>query len=278
MRKPRVFSAGCSIADRTQTTHCYGDYLAEKMDYDYVHLAGGGGSNHRSFRQIVHAVHDGELTDADMLIMQFTDVTRKELASSWMSRTRIGRNQARNHFNSVKLARQKQLTLLPEGYSEKLDTVNIDQTNRGTYTRYKFNSKDWQLNEQDKELHTAIENYCSDVEMDNEYFTTQWLMLDAFLAQHNIPHVYLWESTGNTILDWWKANYPDNSPVCTNSSSSKHHMFIHDYWPEHRDTDYEQNQTQYHLVPHVDYIHYSILGHKTMADHLYTHIKKFFDK
>jgi len=278
MRKPRVFSAGCSIADRTQTTHSYGDYLAEKMNYDYVHLAGGGGSNYRSIRQIVHAVHNGELTDADMLIIQFTDVTRRELASSWMSRTSSGRKMAQTHFNTVGIRREKEMSLMGEGYSENLDTANIDMTNRGIYTRYKLNSKDWQLCEQDHNLHTAIENYCSDIEMDNEYFTTQWLMLDAFLAQHNIPHVYLWEATGNTILDWWKTNYPDNSPVEVISGSSKHHMFINDYWPEHRNEDYEHNQTQYHLVPHVDYIHYSILGHKTIANHLYTHIKKFFDK
>ena len=278
MRRPRVFSAGCSIADRTQTTHCYGDYLAEKMNRDYVHLAGGGGSNYRSIRRIVHAVHDGELTAEDVVIIQFTDVTRRELGSSWMSRTTTGRNLARAHFNAVNIHREKAEALINEGFDYGLESPNIDQSKFGVYTRYKFNSKDWQLCEQDQNLHNAMELYCSDPDMDNEYFTAQWLMLDSFLKHRNIPHVYLWEATGNTILDWWKTHYPDNSPVNIHNGSTKHHCMIRDYWPDHRSSDYEQNQTQYHLVPHEDYIHYSILGHKTVADHLHTHIKKFYDK
>lgn len=278
MRQPKLFCAGCSISDRTQTTHSYGDYLAEMMDYDYVHLAGGGGSNYRSIRQIVQAVGSGEATSDDMIVLQFTDVTRKELNSSFLSGTEHGKKLAKQHVDTCKIRFERHSALLNEGSSERLECQNIDVTPAGVYTRFKNNSEEYQLCEQDQNLHLHYFRYSFDPDLDLQNFMVQFRMLDAFLLFHNIPHVYNWEASGSTILNNFSQYYPGELPIEAGAKSSKHHFIMKEYWPGHRSLEYEKHQTEYHLVPNEDFIHYSILGHKTVARHLHTHIKKYYDK
>lgn len=278
MRRPKLFSAGCSIADRTHTTHCYGDYLAERMDYDYVHLAGGGGSNYRSIRQIVQAVASGEATPDDMIVIQFTDPTRKEMNSSYLTGTSLGQKLAREHTDSCQISFDRYKALLREGMSENLQSANIDITPAGVYTRYKNNSEEWQLCKQDQQLHLSYFKWAYDPALDLQNFIVQFRMLDAFLLHHNIPYMYNWEATGRSILFAFSEHCPGELPVDEESGSSKYHCILHKYWPEHRSLRYEQELTQYHLVPNEDWIHYSILGHKTVARHLHAHIKKYYDK
>ena len=279
MRRPKLFSAGCSIADRTHTTHSYGDFLAQMLDYDYVHLAGGGGSNYRSIRQIVQAVGSGEATSEDMIVIQFTDVTRKELNSSFLTSTDHGNKVAKTHVDECNIAFQRHSALLGEGSSEKLQCQNIDITPAGIYTRYKNNSEDYQLTTQDQELHLNYFRYSHEPDLDLQNFIVQFKMLDAFLLLHDIPHVYNWEASGSSILCEFSEHYPGEMPIeDAGAKSSKHHCVLRDYWPQHRGKEYEQFQTEYHLIPHEDYIHYSILGHRTVATHLYTHIQKYYDK
>ena len=278
MRRPKLFNAGCSIADRTHTTHCYGDYLAQLMNYDYVHLAGGGGSNPRSIRQIVQAVTSGEATSDDMIVVQFTDVTRKEMNSAYLSNTDHGDRLANEHVDNCRISFDRYSALLREGTSEKLQTPNIDITPAGVYTRFKNNSDTYQLAKADEVLHSAYFENAYDQLLDLQNFVVQFRMLDAFLQHHSIPYVYHWEATGGSILIDFATHYPDEAPLMGESGSSKHHCWLQDYWPAHRTALYEQEWTQYHLVPHEDYIHYSILGHKTIANHLYAHIKKYYDK
>lgn len=274
----KLFSAGCSIADRTNVTHCYGDYVAEMLDREYVHFCGGGGSNERSIRLITHAVLNKQLTPHDMLLIQFTDVTRRDMPSSWLTHTAQGKKSAEHHVNQVRIAREKHTALAPESYHENMETCSIDISPQGIYTRYKMDSRLWQLTQQDMALHSHIEQYSSDEAMDHERFITQFLMLDSFLKQHQIPYVYVWEASGQTILGHWEQNYWGMMPIQCGDTSSKNHFIIRDYWPEHRSQKYEQEQTEYHLVPHEDFVHYSLLGHKQVANHLCSHIRKFFDK
>lgn len=278
MRRPKLFSAGCSLADRTQTTHSYGDYLAQHMDYDYVHLAGGGGSNYRSIRQIVQAVSSGEATPEDMIVLQFTDPTRKELNSSYLSGTDHGAKIAKEHMNTCKISFDRYSALLHEGSSHKLQCPNIDITPAGVYTRFKNNSEVYQIAQADEHLHLAYFKYAYDPMLDLQNFIVQFNMLDAFLQQHKIPYVYNWEASGASILSEFNEYYPDDMPVPSTEKSSKHHCILRQYWPEHRSLKYETEMTEYHLVPHEDFVHYSILGHKTVAGHLYRHIRKYYDK
>ena len=278
MRKPKLFSAGCSIADRTQTTHCYGDYLAEMLDRRYVHFCGGAGSNERSIRLITHAVLNKQMTPDDLLLIQFTDVSRRELPSAWLTHTKSGKKIAQHHLAKIDIAREKFTALHGETYHDMLDTPYCDASPAGIYTRYKMDSHMWQENEQDRKLHETVQFTCSDEAMDHERFMSQFVMLDAFLKQREIPHIYVWESCGGTQLGWWEQNHWSKMPVQCGDSSSKNHFMIHEYWPEHRSREYEKEMPEYHLVPFEDYIHYSLLGHKTIANHLYSHIQRFFDK
>ena len=69
--------AGCSFSDRTQVSHNYGDFLSDMLNMDYLHLAGGGGSNSRSIRLITESILSGELTPGSTVIWQPTEVTRR---------------------------------------------------------------------------------------------------------------------------------------------------------------------------------------------------------
>ena len=50
MKYNKLAVCGCSVSDRTKVEHAYGDYLSAKLDIDYLHFAGGAGSDKRGFR------------------------------------------------------------------------------------------------------------------------------------------------------------------------------------------------------------------------------------
>jgi hypothetical protein len=75
----KIFTVGCSFSDRTRVTKSYGDYLAEELDRKYIHNAAGCGSNNRMWRTATNAIMNNELTSDDLLIVQYTEITRSEI-------------------------------------------------------------------------------------------------------------------------------------------------------------------------------------------------------
>ena len=49
--------AGCSFSDYTKVDKVWGEYLAEKLDVDYLHEGAGCGSNWRIWRQKIGRAH-----------------------------------------------------------------------------------------------------------------------------------------------------------------------------------------------------------------------------
>jgi hypothetical protein len=79
----KLFVAGCSFSDYNynpsiMTDKVYGDYLSEKLGVDYVHEGAGCGSNYRMWRKITNYIMNGFLTQDDILIVQYTNSTRRE--------------------------------------------------------------------------------------------------------------------------------------------------------------------------------------------------------
>lgn len=73
---PKIVVAGCSFSDRTGVPKSYGDYLAELIGYEYLHLARGGSSNNRAFYILSKNIIDGKITSDDVVIHQYTDTNR----------------------------------------------------------------------------------------------------------------------------------------------------------------------------------------------------------
>ena len=88
---PKLVVAGCSFSDRTLVEECYGDHLSKLLNIDYLHLAGGCGSNDRSMRLIVTNVLLNKINENDHVIIQLTSPERKEVFSNYLTHTRIGK-------------------------------------------------------------------------------------------------------------------------------------------------------------------------------------------
>lgn len=80
---PKLFVAGCSFSDYTLVKNVYGEFLAEKLGYTYVHEGEGCGSNYRIWRKITNHIIDGNLNHDDILIVQYTELTRQEFYSKF---------------------------------------------------------------------------------------------------------------------------------------------------------------------------------------------------
>ena len=77
--------AGCSVSDYSEVKQTYGEYLANKLNLNYVHRAAGCGSNWRIWRVIFDAVNNKIITPEDLIIVQYTEITRTEFWSDTIS-------------------------------------------------------------------------------------------------------------------------------------------------------------------------------------------------
>lgn len=77
----KLFIVGCSFSDNLPKNQVYGNLLAKKLGYEYVHMAIGIGSNYRMWRYATNAIMNKELTSNDLLIVQYTGTERCEFWS-----------------------------------------------------------------------------------------------------------------------------------------------------------------------------------------------------
>jgi hypothetical protein len=93
----RLVVAGCSVSDYTQVDKVWGEYLAEQLSYEYLHLAAGCGSNYRMWRLLVSHVVDNKITADDTVIVQYTSPERNEF---WSPRHRVNGQVVDDHIPS----------------------------------------------------------------------------------------------------------------------------------------------------------------------------------
>ena len=77
----KLVVAGCSYSDRIQVDVCYGDILSTRLGTEYLHEARTCGSNYRIWRRIFEKVTNGEISQDDIVLIQYTEITRDELAT-----------------------------------------------------------------------------------------------------------------------------------------------------------------------------------------------------
>lgn len=99
--KRKLCVAGCSVSDYTCVDRVYGDILAENIGFNYIHEAVGCGSNDRIWRRVTNLIIDKKIDKNDIIVIQYTDVTRTEFWSSnpWPSYKHTGPQEERSHDN-----------------------------------------------------------------------------------------------------------------------------------------------------------------------------------
>ena len=165
MRK--LFVAGCSFSDFTKVSKVYGQFLAEKLDYEYVHEGAGCGSNWRIWRTITKHVMSGNLTSDDLLIVQYSGREREEFWSALKQPDYVSRP------NTIEYLRI------------------IENFHEGNIIRYKANSHIWQNNKEERDLFELYEKYFVSIDFENERFTTQSYMFQSMLLSKQIPVVFI---------------------------------------------------------------------------------------
>jgi hypothetical protein len=77
----KLIVAGCSVSDYTNVKKVWGEYLAEQLNYEYVHEAAGCGSNYRMWRVLTTHILNGNITANDTVVVQYTTLERNEFWS-----------------------------------------------------------------------------------------------------------------------------------------------------------------------------------------------------
>jgi hypothetical protein len=128
--KKKICVAGCSVSDYTEISSPYGKLLSHSLGLDYLHEAGGCGSNYRIWRRITNHILDGNITENDILIIQYTEVIRNEFWS-----------------------------MLPPFPGHVTSPDEEPWNDGGRLLRWKPNADEWQPNFEEKEFFKMYEKY-----------------------------------------------------------------------------------------------------------------------
>ena len=168
MRKNKVTVVGCSVSDYTQVDRCYGDYLAEMLDFDYDHMAAGCGSNDRTLRISTSKILNQEIREDDILVVQYTNIHRREFYS------RFQKIEYSKYF-----PKDGKATPLREKYSD------------GDLIKYKLGASDWQSEPEEKEFFELYENNFLSSEYDTERFLNSHSSFLALLEKFKIRTLFV---------------------------------------------------------------------------------------
>ena len=195
----KLVVAGCSFSDRTQVLKSYGDHLAELTGREYLHHAGGCGSNDRSMRLITTDIMLGRIVPGDHVILQITSAERKEIFSSFNTHTAKGKAvyavNTSDHNQSEIVAKNNN-TPAPVMTYDEFPLNDIATTNAPVknfiWSRYKFGSHSWQNNIHDSTFHLHTEERSTDPVPDSYIMWTRLAAFQALLETKNISYTILY--------------------------------------------------------------------------------------
>ncbi len=248
----KLVVCGCSISDRTQTKYAYGDYLSSSLGIEYLHLAGGAGSDKRGFRLLVQAIQSGEVDSKSLVLFQPSEVIRRELPS------RISEEDFAEHIAGVE---EKNMRL--EGASPIYDKTLTGQI----VTRFKIDSCHWTTVDADREMQLAIQERpgCLNFDYDSEMLSVYWYMLQGLCDSKGITLVLVEDN----IRGWPSVIFNKHSDAI------KSEWFNKTNWINLMDFMNEQERfTIYALDPPHDRVHFNEAGHIKVADELANILKK----
>lgn len=161
----KLFVAGCSFSDYTGISQTYGELLAEKINYQYIHEGAGCGSNYRIWRKITNYVLENQISSDDLLIIQYTNYTRNEFFTPLSHRV----------FQSSKY----KLCLVDKSYDD------------GNILRYKLGAASWQKYPEEQDFFEIYERSFINESFEKEKFIINNYNFQRMLEYHKIPTIFL---------------------------------------------------------------------------------------
>ena len=187
MKKRKLFTAGCSISTRCNGKTSYPEELAILLNYELVNCAAGCGSNYRIWRMITKHIMDGNLTSDDLVVIQYTEPTRREFWS--------------------KFPKKKNWD-----YAEDYDG--------GSVMRFKIDSYLWQNTKEEVEfLRTYEFNHLND-SFETENFHVYNFNFQHMLKSHNIKVVFI-KTTRISVPEFFTFDEYKNAFYYDTSNSEK---------------------------------------------------------
>lgn len=180
----KLVVGGCSVSDRTEVDECYGEILAKRLNVEYIHHGAGCGSNYRLWRKITTDVINNKIAAGDLVVVQYTEVTRQEFWSSHYAKD----TRRKDRYGNVTLR---------ECYDN------------GDIIRWKVQNNGWSTNE--IKFLTLKEQHFTNVNFDIERFTYNHFLFHNTLINKGIKVVYFVPSGhmngyGNSFIDYFKDN------------------------------------------------------------------------
>jgi hypothetical protein len=164
----KLFAAGCSISTRCNAKTSYPEELSKLLNYELVNCTAGCGSNYRIWRMITKHIIDGNLTPDDLVIIQYTEPTRREFWSKF----------PKNNDN----------------YKDSYDDGNV--------LRFKIDSYLWQKTKEEVEfLRTYETNFVND-SFETENFHINNFNFQHMLKSHNIKVIFF-KTTRISVPDFF---------------------------------------------------------------------------
>jgi len=254
----KVAVTGCSFSDYTFVDKVYGEWIAEQLNIEYLHLARGIGSNHRGIYASTKAITSDRLTKGDVLVFQITDPHRKILSS----------------FEPIKYIDKP-------GQPEKWPTPFGDAWT----TDYKAGSHVWQgsdvVAERNRQLHQTMEESCVNNEFETDQLVMQLILLDALCKTRGITLIPV-ATRYVSYIDWRPHNQNDIAGPLNDilPSDLVERLF--------NETDYiirgsPEEPSVHDLgfaidLESYDFSHLSAEGHKVIGISLASHIQMVVDR
>ena len=242
----KLVVCGCSVSDRTQTKYCYGDYLSASLGLEYLHLAGGAGSDKRGFRLLVQAIQSGEVDEGSLVLFQPTEVVRREMPS-----------HVTEQYYADHIADVNEKNMRHEGAAAILDKTLTGQI----VTRFKIDSCHWLPSGKDKEMAIAYQEKpgCLNYDYDSEMLSVYWYMLQGLCDSKDITLVLLEDN----VRGWPSVIFGKHGDAIKSEWYNKTNWInFMDFMNE------EERFTIYALNPPHDRVHLNDAGHVRVADAL----------
>ena len=177
----KLIVGGCSISnsfiENPSPDEVYGQIVANNIGADYVHHGTVSGSNYRIWRKITQMVMNNEITKDDMVIIQYTEITRQEF---WSASERLSGQYWKERYDKD-----------PNGGSIVKFKVNTDA----------FIGK----NSNEKKFFQLKEEYFTSPTFDEERFEYNHYLFHNLLKSRNIKVAYL--VSPNRPLHHYNWNY-----------------------------------------------------------------------
>jgi len=230
----KVVVGGCSVSDYTRVKRVYGEILAENIGADYIHHGAGCGSNYRTWRNVTNLVMNNEITEDDLILIQYTEPTRQEFWSSYV-------DEHRQHIRDSKY--------------------------NGDIIRWKYGAHIWHKTAFDnhqkfeQKFFKLKEEYFTSTEFDLERFEYNHYLFHNTIVSKNIKIAYV---VPNGYMRGKGAEFIDRF-----NKSGEIHITENLTFPHSPNTTFDSS-----LYLLDDMSHFNQLGHEYVADVIETFLKK----